>query len=223
VRLLLTRPHEDGERTAATLRARGHAVVVAPLLHIEALAAADLGPGPFAAVLTTSVNAARAVARHARIDELRGLPLYTVGQRSAEAARAAGFAAVHSAGGDVHALVALVARTLAGATSPLLYLAGEDRIADLTADLGRRGLTVRTAVVYRAAVADHYLPAAAQAIAAGDLDGVLHYSRRRLARAVAPADPLLSVGPGRRAADRRRSRDNPPRHAARGGRIDRTR
>jgi uroporphyrinogen-III synthase len=181
VRLLLTRPHEDGERTAATLRARGHAVLVAPLLHIESLAAADLGPGPFAAVLTTSVNAARAVARHARIDELRGLPLYTVGQRSAEAARAAGFAAVHSAGGDVHDLVALVGRTLAGAKTPLLYLAGEDRTADLTEELGRHGLSVRTTVVYRAAAAERFPPAAERAIAAGDLDGVLHYSRRSAA------------------------------------------
>jgi uroporphyrinogen-III synthase len=181
VRLLVTRPQEDGERTAAVLRARGHAVLVAPLLRIVPLAAADLGLGPYAAVLTTSVNAARALAQHARIDELRGLPLYTVGRRSADVARAAGFAAVHSADGDVHDLVALVARRLAGAAAPLLYLAGEDRTADLTEELGRHGLTARTAVIYRAAAAERFPAAAAQAIAAGDLDGVLHYSRRSAA------------------------------------------
>jgi len=181
VRLLVTRPQEDGERTAATLRERGHAVLVAPLLRIESLATADLGPGPFAAVLTTSVNAARAVTQHARIGELRRLPLYTVGQRSAEAAGAAGFAAVHSADGDVHNLVAVVARRLAGTAAPLLYLAGEDRTADLTEELGRHGLSVHTAVIYRAAAAERLPAATARAIAAGDLDGVLHYSRRSAA------------------------------------------
>ena len=181
MRLLVTRPQEDGERTAATLRSRGHAVLVAPLLRIESLAAADIGPGPFAAVLTTSANAAHALARHPRIGALRGLPLYTVGQRSADAARAAGFAGVHSADGDVLDLAALVAGRLAGSAAPLLYLAGEDRTVDLSEELGRRGLTVRTIVVYRAVAAERFPPAAAQAIAAGELDGVLHYSRRSAA------------------------------------------
>jgi uroporphyrinogen-III synthase len=179
VRLLVTRPQEDGERTAAALRARGHAVLVAPLLHIAPLAA-DLGPGPFAAVLTTSANAARAVAGHARLAELRSVPLYTVGRRSAEAARAAGFSAVHSADGDARDLLSLVAREQS-TTAPLLYLAGEERTGDLSEELGRRGLTVRTVVVYRAVAADRFPPAVERAIAAGELDGVLHYSRRSAA------------------------------------------
>src|SRR5437870_1310953 len=36
MRLLLTRPQHDGERTAARLRARGHDVTLAPLLRIDA-------------------------------------------------------------------------------------------------------------------------------------------------------------------------------------------
>jgi uroporphyrinogen-III synthase len=180
MRLLVTRPQEDGERTAAALRARGHAVMLAPLLRIQSVAA-ELGAGPFAAVLTTSANAARAVATHARIDELRPIPLYTVGARSAEAARAAGFTTVRSADGDAHDLIGLVARDLAGATKPLLYLAGEDRSVDLAAELGRHGLTVRTAIVYRAAAPERFPLEAEQAIGNGELDGVLHYSRRSAA------------------------------------------
>ena len=175
--LLVTRPQEDGERTAAAVRARGHSVVLAPLLRIEPIAA-DFGPEPFAAVLTTSANAARAVGAHARLGELRALPLYTVGHRSAEAARAAAFAAVHCAGGDVHDLIAVVAQKQEKTGAPLLYLAGEDRSVDLAAELGRRGLTVRTAVVYRAAAAERLPAEVEQAIAGGEIDGVLHYSRR---------------------------------------------
>jgi uroporphyrinogen-III synthase len=177
VRLLVTRPQEDGERTAAVLRARGHVVMLAPLLRIEPVAA-DFGSGPFAAVLTTSANAARAIAVHARTGELRGVPLYTVGSRSAEAARAAGFTTVRSADGDAHDLIEIVARQMAGTRAPLLYLAGEDRSVDLAEVLGRHGLTVRTAVVYRAAAVERLPPEAYEEIAAGRLDGVLHYSRR---------------------------------------------
>jgi uroporphyrinogen-III synthase len=177
VRLLVTRAKDDGERTAAALRARGHAVTLAPLLRVEPVAT-DFGPGPFAAVLTTSANASRAVAGHARLAELLNVPLYTVGQRSADAARAVGFAATHSADGDAHDLIGIVARELAGAARPLLYLAGEDRSIDLAAELARHGLTVRTAVVYRAAAAERLPRETEQAIAADEIDGVLHYSRR---------------------------------------------
>jgi uroporphyrinogen-III synthase len=177
LRLLITRPQEDGERTAAALRARGHSVLLAPLLRIEPLAA-RFGAGPFAAVLTTSANAAHAVASHSRLADLRSVPLYTVGKRSAEAARAVGFAVTHSADGDAHELVRIVARELAGVSSPLLYLAGEDRSVDLAGKLGRHGLMVRTAVVYRAGAVQRLPPQTEQAITAGGLDGVLHYSRR---------------------------------------------
>ena len=177
MRLLVTRQQEDGERTAQLLRARGHSVMLAPLLQIEPLAA-EFGPGPFAAVLTTSANAARAVAGHARLAELRSLPLYTVGRRSAEAARAVGFAVAHSAEGNAHDLIRIVAQELAGAARPLLYLAGADRSIDLAQTLATQGLTVRTAIVYRAAVAERVPREAEQAITAGEIDGVLHYSRR---------------------------------------------
>jgi uroporphyrinogen-III synthase len=177
VRLLVTRPQEAAERTAAVLRARGHTVILAPLLRIEPLAA-DFGPAPFAAVLTTSANAARAIAAHARIEELQRLPLYTVGRRSAEAAKAAGFTTVHSADGGAHDLIAILARELARMAAPLLYLAGEERSVDLGAELARHGLKTRTAIIYRAMTAERLPREAEQAIAAGELDGVLHYSRR---------------------------------------------
>ena len=177
MRLLVTRALEDGERTAAALRGRGHAVMLAPLLRLEPVAA-DFGPGPFAAVLITSANAARALTGHARLAELLNVPLYTVGQRSADAARAVGFAITHSADGDARDLVAMLARELAGAAQPLLYLAGEDRSVDLAEELGQHGLRVRTTVVYRAAVVKRFPVQTEQAIAAGELDGVLHYSHR---------------------------------------------
>ncbi len=80
-----------------------------PLLRIEPIADAELGAGPWAAVLFTSANAVRAVAAHRRFSELADLPVYTVGRRTQAAAAAAGFASIVSADGDVNALVSLIA------------------------------------------------------------------------------------------------------------------
>src|SRR6201996_6099704 len=125
MRLLVTRPEPDAERTAAVLRARGHEVLVSPLLRIEPLPDAAIGPGPVAALLVTSANVAPAIAAHARFAQLRLLPLFAVGDRSAEALRAAGFADVTSAQGDVGDLATLAASRIAPGAA-LLYLAGAD-------------------------------------------------------------------------------------------------
>src|SRR4051794_17112914 len=174
MRLLVTRPEPDNVRTAAALRAKGHEVLLAPLLHIEAVADADFGAPPWAAILLTSANGARAVADHPRQAELTALPVLTVGRSSADAARAAGFADVTSADGGADDLARLAARRFTGARQPLLYLAGEDRSGELAVP----GLAVRTVVVYRAAKAEQFPPLVRTALEQGGIEGVLHFSRR---------------------------------------------
>lgn len=174
MRLLLTRPEPDAKRTAAALQARGHEVIIAPLLRIEAITDAEIGAGPWAAILITSANAAPAIAAHKRYAELRGLPVFAVGERSAQAMRDAGFAQVSSAGGDVHDLVHLVAQRVKPGAS-LLYLAGAERAGDLAGELGAQNFAVHTVVIYRAAAT---LRRPAADVWAGGIDGVLHFSRR---------------------------------------------
>jgi uroporphyrinogen-III synthase len=176
VRLLLTRPEPDAQRTAAALRAQGHDVVAAPLLRIAPVTDAQIGDGPWAAILITSANAAHAIAAHARVTPLRALPVFAVGPRSAEAVAAAGFADVTSADGNVTDLARLVAARMQPA-APLLYLAGEDRSGDLAGNLRAHGFAVETIIVYRAVAATGLLPVAAEALSSG-IDGVLHFSRR---------------------------------------------
>ena len=176
MRLLVTRPEPDAERTAAALRARGHTVVVAPLLRIEAVEAAEIGGGPWAAILVTSANAASAVAQHVRFEELRSLPVFAVGERSAQAMRAGGFADVSSADGKVDDLVGLVAQRIKPGAQ-LLYLAGADRSGDLAGALDAQNFTVRTVAIYRAVAAAALPRAAADALSSG-IGGVLHFSRR---------------------------------------------
>ena len=179
MRILVTRPAIDAERTAAALRGRGHEAIVAPLLTIEFLSDAGLGDGTWSAILVTSANAARAIAGHKRRDELRRIPAFAVGRQSAQELRAQGFADVTSADGGVDELAALVAARL-NPPARLLYLAGEERAGDLASALRVKNFAVDAVdivVVYRAVVAA-MLPAEAAAALAGGIDGILHFSRR---------------------------------------------
>jgi len=145
------------------------------LLRIEPVPDAVIGPGPFAALLVTSANVAPAIAAHARFAQLRSLPVFAVGDRSAEALRAAGFAGVTSAHGGVDDLAALATSCIRPGGS-LLYLAGADRSGDLAGVLSGRGFAVSTVVIYRAGPVTALSPIAAAAIEV--IDGVLHFSRR---------------------------------------------
>jgi uroporphyrinogen-III synthase len=200
VRLLVTRPEADGERTAALLRARGHDVVLAPLLRIE-LIDFELPDKAWSAVVMTSANAARAVADHPRRDMLSALDAFVVGRHTAEAARAAGFRTVHSADGDKDDLADFLRARFGEQSAPLLYLAGEERAGDLAVG----GMPIATVVAYRAVMAQRFAPAVAAALGQGALDGVLHFSartaqayldcaahERMLERALAPVHFCLS-------------------------------
>jgi uroporphyrinogen-III synthase len=172
----MTRPEPEAVRSAAVWRQRGHTVVLAPLIRIAPVEAVR-PVGPWAGVVVTSANALIGLANQAWKADVAALPVIAVGDRSAEAARAAGFATVTSAGGAVTDLAAAVQEKCQPGQR-LLYLAGADRATDLAADLAASGLVVDTCVVYRAVTATTLPEPVRAALAAGDIDGVLHYSRR---------------------------------------------
>lgn len=182
--LLVTRPEPDGERTAAKLRARGHQVILAPLLRIENIAA-DLG-GAWHAVVVTSVNALRAIADNPALKTLLACPAYAVGGRTADAALAQGFENVISANGDVNDLAHVLKIHLRNGAR-VLYLAGNDRTGDLAGELADAGVEVATRVVYRAVALTNFPSDVGEALTAGWLDGVLHFSRRSAASYMACA------------------------------------
>jgi uroporphyrinogen-III synthase len=171
VRILITRPRSEAEATAAKLHARGCEVLVAPLLHVEPIIA-EFGAGPWSAVALTSANAVRALEKHPQLNGLLALPVFTVGRRTAAAARAIGFRNVASADGNVRDLTKLIVARHRGGT--ILYPAGEDRSGEIAIE----GVGVQTVVVYRAESASQFPSAARDALAASEIGGVLHYSRR---------------------------------------------
>jgi uroporphyrinogen-III synthase len=156
--------------------------LLAPMLRFEPVAFHDDADAHYAAAIVSSANALRAIESELAAGHLLRLPLFAVGERTADAARRAGFRDVTVADGNAAALrdriVASVrAKTLKKA-STLIYLAGADLAGDLAGELGERGFNVVTHTTYRMIPVSSLPQAACAAFAANKIEAVLHYSRR---------------------------------------------
>ena len=214
MRILVFRPSADAERTAEALRARGNEPILAPLFSVSRLPEPH-PEGPFEAIVLTSGNGAPALADLPA--DWRELPVFTVGERTAEGAREAGARDVRIAGGDRNALVTLVTEMFP-APARLLLIAGRDRHEDVETRLKAAGYEAVTWVGYVAEAAKALPENAVTALREGKADAALHYSARgaatflALAKAAslseqalepthfcisaAAAEPLIAAGAG---------------------------
>ena len=173
-KIAITRSQPQADETAARLKAMGAEPVVAPLLEIQFR---DFDPD-FAdaqAILLTSVNGVRALQaiQQASAAAPTALPILTVGDATAEAARAAGFANVRSADGDGDALVALARQTLTPSGGVLVHISGADLATDVAAILAAQGFKTERRIAYAAK------PAAALPVGfSANPDAVLFHSAR---------------------------------------------
>jgi uroporphyrinogen-III synthase len=176
MRVLVTRAEPEAGRTAALLAARGHQALVAPLVSPLQLPA-DRDPTGLAAIAVTSPRTI-AMMPGGWHSALRPLPAFAVGDRTAAALRDAGFRDVRSAAGDIAALAGLIRQAGLPAGAVLLHPGGEDRAGDLAAMLAGTGVTVESPTVYRMIEAGTLPETVRDALAAGAVDAVLHYSPR---------------------------------------------
>src|SRR5438105_3651215 len=139
MRLLLTRPRDDAEELAKTLKLGGHEPVVAPLIQIRPVPAPDIPLAGVQAVVATSANGIRVFAARSAV---RHLPVFTVGPQTAEAARRAGFGQTISANGDSAALAVTISEQLNPARGSLLHAAGADTAGRLAQILAERGFAL---------------------------------------------------------------------------------
>ena len=174
LRVLVTRPADDAVPLAERLRSLGFEPVIEPLLAIVSTDA-EIDLDGVQAVLLTSANGARALARATK---RRDLPVLAVGDATARAARDAGFESVASAGGDVGDLARLAAARCAPAAGALLHVSGREVAGDLAGRLADAGFEVRRAGLYRAEPAAALSPELRAQIAAGHIDAALFLSPR---------------------------------------------
>ena len=196
VRALVTRPREESENLVAELAARGVETLVEPLIaiHYHAPGAIDLAGAQ--AVLCTSANGVRALARGSGE---RGIPLFAVGDATAARARAEGFRRVESAGGDVGDLARLAAARLSPRNGPLLHIAGDLVAGDLLGLLHAQGFIAERRILYEARAVAALSPSAILGLRSGAVALALFFSPRtatifvRLAGAAGIAESCAQV------------------------------
>lgn len=175
MRVLITRPGEDAERLAAELRARGHEPILSPLMEIRYLDGPEIALAGFQAVLATSANGIRALAR--RTPD-RKIPVFAVGPQTAATAQTADFIDTRNAGGDVAALADATLKWADPNSGPLLHAAGRERAGRLAQTLAAAGFSVETSVLYGAVETAGFSQAARTAVSAEELDAVMLFSPR---------------------------------------------
>ena len=185
MKLLILRPQPGGSETAARALAMGLEPVVAPLFATIRVAGPPVAAKRYDSVLLTSANGARFAP-----PGVAGLICFAVGERTASAARAAGFGDVRTGPCDGAAAAAMMA---AAGARRALHLCGREHLA-----VEAPGIEIERRVVY-----------AAEAVAHDGFEGpavAMIHSARSGARFAELA--------GERGRDRRR-RDQPRRRGAR--------
>lgn len=175
MRILVTRPVEDGAEIARRLAELGHEALLAPLLTVAIHDGAPLPLAGVQAVLATSANSVRALARRTAA---RDLPVFAVGPQTAQAAAEAGFIRVRNADGDAAALADAVPGWADPGAGALLHVVGEEGSGWLAETLTARGFTVRREVLYRVEAAAQLPAAAADALRQGTVQAAMFFSPR---------------------------------------------
>jgi len=178
MRALVTRPREEAETLAAALAARGVGALIEPLMQVHYCNGPALDFSGVQAVLCTSANGVRALAR---ASAERRLPLLAVGDATAVRAREKGFTSIASAGGNSADLVRLAAEKLRPQDGRLLRVCGSAVAGNLVGALRALGFTVERAVLYEARPIAALSPAAVHALRSGAIDFALFFSPRTAA------------------------------------------
>jgi uroporphyrinogen-III synthase len=173
VRVLITRPRERAVELARELERRGDTALIEPLLAIEPVAGVAPAVDGVQGIVLTSAHAVPALSAAAK-----ALPVFAVGDATADAARAAGCAAVVSAHGAATDLARLIAAQCDAGAGALLHLSGEHVTEGLAEALGCVGFALRRQAVYRAVAAHALAPATVEALTARQVDAVLLFSPR---------------------------------------------
>lgn len=184
-RVLVTRPEPGATETARRLTEIGFDPVVLPLTRTLPLTPPAFDPSGVDLVVATSANALR-YAPPELLAALADRPMMTVGDRTAQVARNAGWPAPVSAGGDVRNLIQQVAAR-SGVTR-IAYLCGRVRRQEFEAEMMRLGLTVQAVEVYDVTHIDYSERELAQQVGEPGIDFVLVYS----AEAAAALNGLLA-------------------------------
>lgn len=173
--VIITRPEPGLSETMAAVADAGWLPLASPALVVQRYTLRLPKKLP-AAILLTSGQAVSAVVAAAQQAKALDIPVYAVGDRTAQRARDAGFTHVKSADGDARALVALLQTHQQPECGSLLLCSGAGQGVELAAWCRQAGFKVVRRVVYAAKAIQHINAQTCTAIQAAKVAVVLFFS-----------------------------------------------
>jgi uroporphyrinogen-III synthase len=180
--ILVTRPKDDAGPFATALKARGMEVLLEPLMTIHPEEGAkprilSLMKEKPRALLITSANGIRAFAASSA---QRDVPVFAVGEASAEEARRLGFGTVTASEGNAARLAALVQANVKPAEGVLVHIAGSVTRGELKEQLTQAGYAVERVTAYHAEPVSHISGELKSALVNCELSFATFFSPRTL-------------------------------------------
>jgi uroporphyrinogen-III synthase len=173
--VLITRPKEDAKKIAKALSKVGIETIIAPMLNIHPL---TLQGELFAAggYVFTSTKGVKYAPKS--LDKL--LPVYAVGKKTADAARAKGFWCVAEAGGNIESLTRLLKAVWKPSHGDLLHFSGRHVRGDLRGSLKEAGISLYCVPVYEAKASKTLPDDIQKALKSNKITHALFYSCRTI-------------------------------------------
>ncbi|MCB2112312.1 MAG: uroporphyrinogen-III synthase [Parvularculaceae bacterium] len=176
MKIIVTRPSPDGQAFAQSICDAQAEVILSPVMAIRPR---NFKPdlSGIGALAFTSVNGVRTFAA---MSSDRDFPVFAVGAATGALCEKAGFTKIATAQGDIESLTRLIAQSKP--STPVLHLAGSERIGDLVINLKPFGVSARLAVIYDAVEIEDLEPAAADALAQSSQNCAVVFFSPRSAR-----------------------------------------
>jgi len=173
MRLLVTRPEPDAMKLAGLLEKRGYETTIEPLMRMSVDRADPIDLDGAVALIATSRNALRALRASPAMGEARQVPVFVVGQGTAQEARKLGFEKILVGPGAAADLVPAIAANVDPADGLLVHLAGEVLAFDLKSELEQLGFRVVQPTVYRMEAARSLSHSTIDQLNDGEIEGVI--------------------------------------------------
>lgn len=193
--IILTRPQEDSKEIAEKFKSLGFSSVISSAYNIAPDVAGgeylqSLNAQNYAGLIITSRHAARALVEAAGVAAFHSLPLWVVGEVTANMLTESGFKDVRIAAGGVAGLVAALPEKL---IASLLYLRGRDVRMNVREACAARGIDVEECTVYTAVEEGGFTKEAQRLIRERKAGAILFFSPRAVAiiREWIARDPAL--------------------------------
>ena len=177
MQVLNTRHEEAARKLETILQKENIWSVKEPLLTIDFKYRPISTRGVQALIVT---SASGSIAVKDMVDN-RKIPVFAVGNATADILKDAGFEDVKTAEGNVLALINLILSNLKAENGPLLYLSGENIAVDLVNILAAKNFIVQREIVYRALAANDLSEGTQKSLKEQEIDAVLFFSPRTAA------------------------------------------